>query len=317
MKTKQPLSEVSTEELRKMSEEAFSKYYAEATKPCGDWQPGMTFPELEEATQRLNEINDELERRMTEKKEDTIDLTGSNKVINVHYMSTQSAEDLFVSVDNPRRVYVRQPANVDNLVFWHTSSKWQGGYEADCPIRADITMRVVDKVNKVLFEETLKPDDWNGGTSAEKKGPFSYEAIKALAAAFEKTHGLKPYEAWRDFVLQDKEVFNNTDYNDNWMYWHVEKLEQKILDKAEVLGQKCCFVAEKMRHKISGREWTSYELMDEKRECTLALCGYEFQNVLLKEPLCSKIDRAEKVSRENSSSKDIAKAVKEKPDIEI
>lgn len=57
------LSAVPTEILQEMSKEAFSKYYAEATKPCGNWQPGTSFPDLEKATNRLNEINDELERR--------------------------------------------------------------------------------------------------------------------------------------------------------------------------------------------------------------------------------------------------------------
>lgn len=61
-----PLRDVPTETLLKMQEEAFSAYYAEATKPCGDWEPGKTFPELDEATKRLNEINDELERRMAD-----------------------------------------------------------------------------------------------------------------------------------------------------------------------------------------------------------------------------------------------------------
>lgn len=53
----------STEQLEKLSEQAFSEYYAAATRPCGDWHEGRTFPELEEATRKLNEINDEIERR--------------------------------------------------------------------------------------------------------------------------------------------------------------------------------------------------------------------------------------------------------------
>lgn len=59
-----PLSEMSMEELQKLSEEAFSAYYAAATKPCGDWHPGKTFPELEAATKRLEEIDVEIERRL-------------------------------------------------------------------------------------------------------------------------------------------------------------------------------------------------------------------------------------------------------------
>ena len=228
------------------------------------------------------------------------------KTINVRFFASQNAEDLYASVDSPKKVYVRQPANTEGLVFWLTFDKWQGGYEASAPIRADITMRVVDKKDAVLFEETLKSDYTNGDTIAEKKGPFSYEAIKELAADFEKAHGLKSYTDWRAFVLRDKDAFNNTDYNDNWLYWHVETLEQKILGKAEFLGQKCCFVEEKMKHKISGKEWTSYELMDDKKEITLALCGYEFDDSLIinrdgvnkGESLGSKIAMAEKQSAE-------------------
>ncbi len=59
--------DISTETLQKMSQEAFSAYYREATKQV-DYQPGMKFPELEKATQRLNDINDELERRLFEER---------------------------------------------------------------------------------------------------------------------------------------------------------------------------------------------------------------------------------------------------------
>lgn len=58
------LNEVSIEELKEMAKEAFGVYYAEATKPCGDWQPGMKFDKLDAATERLNEINAEIERRV-------------------------------------------------------------------------------------------------------------------------------------------------------------------------------------------------------------------------------------------------------------
>ena len=56
-------SQCSAKQLEKLSEQTFSEYYAAATRPCGDWHAGATFPELEEATRKLNEINDEIERR--------------------------------------------------------------------------------------------------------------------------------------------------------------------------------------------------------------------------------------------------------------
>lgn len=63
--------DISTETLQKMSKEAFSAYYREATKQV-DYQPGMKFPELEKATNRLNEINEEIERRLNFSNENNV-----------------------------------------------------------------------------------------------------------------------------------------------------------------------------------------------------------------------------------------------------
>lgn len=61
------IKNIPTDTLKEMSDEAFSAYYREATKSV-DYQPGMTFPELEKATNRLNGINEELERRSFEER---------------------------------------------------------------------------------------------------------------------------------------------------------------------------------------------------------------------------------------------------------
>lgn len=54
-----------TETLRRLSEIAFSEYYAEAIKPIGNWSKHMSFSALERARKRLDAINAELERRIT------------------------------------------------------------------------------------------------------------------------------------------------------------------------------------------------------------------------------------------------------------
>lgn len=58
---------ISTRQLEDLSRQAFAEYCALATRPRGDWRPGMTFPELEAATRRLNAIGDELERRIADR----------------------------------------------------------------------------------------------------------------------------------------------------------------------------------------------------------------------------------------------------------
>lgn len=201
------------------------------------------------------------------------------KTIKVRYKATQGAEDLYVSVDKPHRVYARQEANVDDIVFWHSTNKWVGGYEADCPIREGIAFCVVDRDDKVLFEEVMRNDTWNGGTSAAKKGPFYNEALKALADEFEQGNGLASYEEWRDALVADKEKHGYAGYRDNWMYWETECLKKKVLGETNVLGDKCFYVEEHMKHKISGREWMECLLMDKNKEFTLALCGYKLDNV--------------------------------------
>ena len=62
IESRESFRDIPTETLRKMSDEAFSAYYKEATKTV-DYAPGMKFPELERATNRLNVIDEELARR--------------------------------------------------------------------------------------------------------------------------------------------------------------------------------------------------------------------------------------------------------------
>ena len=52
------------------------------------------------------------------------------------------------------KVYIRQECD-DNYVRWFTSSKWIGGYEADCPLREGLELRIVGKDKSPLFLETL------------------------------------------------------------------------------------------------------------------------------------------------------------------
>ncbi len=206
------------------------------------------------------------------------------RMIEVRFYDQQGAEDLFVTTDGSRRVYVRQPSNADGLVFWYTSSKWRGGYEASGHIADGITMRVVNQAKKVLFEEVLEKDNWNGGTSAKKVGPFSREALKPFLENCPAVQGLRSHEEWRDMLLQEKEAFNNVDYDDNWLYWDTEELSTSVLEKFEDgLGETCYLVAEQMRHKVSDREWTLFKVVDESKELTLALCGYAFDDVPCKE----------------------------------
>lgn len=60
------IKSIQSEEIRELQNAAYSRYYHYATRPNGNWKPGMTFPELEDATNKLNAINDMILQRNAE-----------------------------------------------------------------------------------------------------------------------------------------------------------------------------------------------------------------------------------------------------------
>lgn len=91
----------------------------------------------------------------------------------VCFLRRQSGEDLYFCKAN-NRVYSRQPSNGEGkIVFWYSTVKWDGGYEANCPIKEGMTF--VISIGGKEYRETLVRDDWNSGTSALKVAPFSWE----------------------------------------------------------------------------------------------------------------------------------------------
>ena len=200
------------------------------------------------------------------------------RTIEVKFKCKQGAEDLFYSPET-KRVYARQPANVDDIVFWYTTCKWSQGYEADCPIRAGITMRVLDYKGKVCFRETLEPDTWNGGTSAKKKGRFYDETLKKLARSVERQNHLKSYEDWSKWLCSFQEQFGNKDYRDNWLHWNVLTVSDEKIAEYELLDGPAYLYKQTRKHEICGKEWVEYEIRD-KDDDVLAICGYKFRGGL-------------------------------------
>lgn len=196
------------------------------------------------------------------------------RILTVTFMGNQNAEDLFYCKDT-KKVYARQPSNVKDIVFWVTTCKWTGGYEADCPIRAGITMRVVDNSGEVLFEEKLEKDAWNGGTSAKKVGEFRRESVSRICSAFATEHSLTSYEEWKKWLTEDIKKYQYKDYVDNWLYWERFELGRVVVADACILGESYKVVRFKCRHRISGKTWKETELYDAKQEICEGICGYK------------------------------------------
>ncbi len=204
------------------------------------------------------------------------------KIIKVRFITTQGAEDLYKNIENGR-VYARIPANVDSIVFWTTTSKWTGGYEADCPIRAGVKMQVVDKDENILFEEELCEDTWNGRTSAEKKGLFYREAVKSVKEnligdrnlrGFE--HRVRSYEEWKKWLVSVMDEYGYKGYRDNWVHYEVEEMNSAVIKTPVILGHKHKEFEITCRHRICGKEWTEIRMSDLDQLPCGEICGYVF-----------------------------------------
>ncbi len=193
------------------------------------------------------------------------------RILTVQFRDNQGAEDLYWCPET-KKMYIRQPANVDSIVFWLTSQKWTGGYEADCPIKEGITMRVVDRSGTVLFEETLVKDEWNGGTSAKKVGDFAYEAINKIAEKM--SEGLSTYDEWKDLLKKEKEKSGDTDYLDNWMYCYCNLIKETALGSDHYLGKKVYLVKRKYEHTKCDAKWTEFAVLTDDKLDYLAIAGY-------------------------------------------
>lgn len=201
-------------------------------------------------------------------------MSETDRILTVTFKATQDAEDLFYCKET-KNVYARQLANVDDIVFWFTTCKWTGGYEADCHIREGITIRVADKYGEVLFEEKLEKDTWNGGTSAKKVGEFRCESINRICSTFAVEHSLTSYEEWKRWLTEDIEKYQYKDYVDNWLHWERLELGRVVVADACILGVPHKIVRFKCRHRISGKTWEETELYDAKQEICEGICGYK------------------------------------------
>lgn len=84
-------------------------------------------------------------------------------------------EDLYRIRENGHVVVRQQMGRSDDRVRWLTASKWQGGYEADCPFKDGLMIQILDASGSVIAIESTYHTEWNGGGLADKELPFSWE----------------------------------------------------------------------------------------------------------------------------------------------
>jgi len=193
----------------------------------------------------------------------------------VRFMEVQDAEDLYRCQENGK-VYVRQQCDKTH-VRWLTSIKWRGGYEASCPLKAGITMRVVDSNDNVLFEERLVVEDGYSDTVAPKACGFSWEELRRLGDSICASQKLRSYDEWKKWLMQAALEHGYTGYRENWLWWEVEYEKCRTLACSEYLGKTAYITIQKAIHKISGQTWEVVEIKDQSKLDTLHICGYIFE----------------------------------------
>lgn len=194
----------------------------------------------------------------------------------VTFMAAKSGtcEDLY-RCSETGMVYIRQQCD-DKHVRWLTTSKCNGSYEADGCMRKGLTFHAVDKAGTTLFVEELIKDEGMDETWAVKDGPFSWEAIKALAEEVRSQNDLTAYEEWKSWLLADMPEDANI-YPDNWLFAMTDSEPVKKLARMDFLGVTVFATSQELKHSTCGKSWVIYEIRDADLSTCLALCGFKYE----------------------------------------
>lgn len=191
----------------------------------------------------------------------------------VTFMSSKrgTCEDLY-RCQETGKVYIRQQCD-EGHVRWLTTSK---DYEADSPMRKGIVIRAVDKADATLFVEEIVKDEGVDSTWAVKDGPFSWEAIEALAEEVRSQNDLTAYEEWKAWLLVDMPE-NAKVYPDNWCFDMTDRGPVKKLARMDFLGVTVFATSQELKHSACGKSWVIYEIRDADLSSCLALCGFKYE----------------------------------------
>jgi len=78
--------------------------------------------------------------------------------------------------------------------------------------------------------------------------------------------------------MPDAERCGFKGYSENWLFAMSERGPVKEIAKVSFLGVAAVVTAQETRHKICGKSWLCYEVMNASLDTTFSICGYEFQS---------------------------------------
>lgn len=182
-----------------------------------------------------------------------------------------TCEDLY-RCSETGKVYIRQKCD-EGHVRWLTTTD---DHEADSPMRKGLVIRAVDKAGSTLFVEEIVKDEGMDSTWAVKDGPFSWEAIKALAEEVRSKNDLTAYDEWKAWLLADMPKDANI-YPDNWLFAMTDRGLVKKLARMDFLGVTVFATSQELKHSTCGKSWVIYEIRDADLTSCLALCGFKYE----------------------------------------
>lgn len=199
------------------------------------------------------------------------------KVIQVQFHKQMGAEELYFRLGSKKKAYVRQPLQGSNRVVWASATKWREGFEADAPLKAGVTIKVVSGPRKervVHFEEVMETDE-NGVVSAAKREFFTREQLEHASKGYIKKMGLKDYDSWAKWLLNEATKHDYDGYSDNWLHYGTDELDRQEIETLNILGAIYHVEESKWQHKVCGKTWTVIEIKDAKGNVA-ELCGIAY-----------------------------------------
>lgn len=199
----------------------------------------------------------------------------------VRFMRRQDALDLYrcVDADKNTRVYARMLRTTDpnsETVHWTTTSRWTGGYEPDCPLKAGIALKIVDDGGNYLFTEVVTGGDSPERRFAVKQAPFSYEEEKRLSEKIAKENQLISWEEWSVEMTRSRNQYAPSEYIDNWKFapQYRRNISTTNAYVRDGLGRRLRIECSLIEHTVSQQKWYEYSLMDGP-DC-VAICGFKW-----------------------------------------
>lgn len=199
------------------------------------------------------------------------------KVIQVQFHKQMGTEELYFRLGSKKKAYVRQPLQGSDRVVWASATKWREGFEADAPLKAGVTVKVVSGPRKervIHFEEVMEADE-SGAVSAAKQELFIREQLENASKGYIKQMGLKTYDSWAKWLLNEAPKHDYDGYPDNWLHYGTDELERQQIDTLNILGALYYVEESKWQHKVCGKTWTVIEIKD-ANDNVVELCGIAY-----------------------------------------